>query len=210
MEPKDSEIYPSYTFRLSQTEKDWLDHELELLKVKFNEGGKGNFPVITKNVLIMAALKRGLGFLNRRQRSDDMSIEKEVLILASVGKVWDALTDSAKLAEWWQKGMKLEPVANGDFIEPWVDTNGKAQLATGKVTLIAPGQFIEFSWSERSWDPGQKTSCSFELAANQETTSLKLIHKGWDRFPNERGVVLKNGFEAGWDVLLNNLKKFLS
>lgn len=83
MELKDSEIYPSYTFRLSQKENDWLDRELELLKVKFNDDGKGKFPVITKNVLIVAALKRGLGFLKQRKKCDLASIEKEIFIQAS-------------------------------------------------------------------------------------------------------------------------------
>ena len=210
MEIKDSEIYPSYTFRLSQEEKTWLDNELVLLKAKFNEDGKGKLPVITKNILIMAALKRGLGFLKGRERLDDLCIEREVMIQATAENVWDALTNSTRLGEWWQKGMKLEPFANGEFIEPWEDANGNAQLATGKVKAVIPKKFIEFFWSEKSWEPDQRTICSFELSAIQEKTSLKVIHRGWDRFPPERASVLKSGFEAGWDALLDNLKKFLS
>jgi hypothetical protein len=146
MEIKDSEIYPRYSFRLSQADKDWLDRELDLLKIKFNEDGQDQFPVITKNVLIMAALKRGLGFLKQRERSVHMQIEKEIDINTSPMKVWEALSNPMLLAKWWQEGMKLEPKVGGEFYEPWKDANGSAQLATGIVEAVIPQKYLQFSW----------------------------------------------------------------
>lgn len=67
-EIKDSEIYPKFEFRLSAEDKEWLMRELEELKVKFNCEESAETPTITKNVLIMAALRSGIQFLKSRER----------------------------------------------------------------------------------------------------------------------------------------------
>ncbi len=139
-----------------------------------------------------------------------MQIEKEIDVNTSPMKVWEALSNPMLLAKWWQEGMKLEPKVGGEFYEPWKDANGSAQLATGIVEAVIPQKYLQFSWVEKPWEANQKTVCSFELTEIQSMTRLSLIHSGWDRFPAERAATLKNGFEAGWDAILNNLKNFLS
>lgn len=67
-EIKDSEIYPKFEFRLSAEDKEWLMREIEGLKVKFNCEEPSGTPSITKNVLIMAALRQGIRFLKSRER----------------------------------------------------------------------------------------------------------------------------------------------
>lgn len=116
MNIKDSEVYPKYTFRLSHEDKEWLDKELEFLKLKINAGNDGSFPVVPKNVLLMSALKRGLRFL--RERIHSRCIQKDIVVDAEPQQVWETLTDPGRLATWWQPGMTLETHVGGRFVEP--------------------------------------------------------------------------------------------
>lgn len=60
----DRAIYPRFEFRLSHEEKAWLHEELDRLKEKFREE-KG--PTVTKNDLLVAALRHGLRHLDKRE-----------------------------------------------------------------------------------------------------------------------------------------------
>lgn len=204
MSIKDSEVYPKYTFRLSHEDKQWLENELEFLKIKFNAGHDGSFPVIPKNVLLMSALKRGLRFLHERVHS--RCIQKDILVNAKPEQIWGTLTDPIRLAMWWQSGMILEPHIGGSFTEPWKGSDGSDQLATGIVTDVIPGEFIQFTWREKTWTQKEETVCSFHLLPISESqTRVILMHSGWELFAAEKVDIMKKAFEAGWDDLLGKL-----
>ena len=61
---KESEIYPKFEFRLTHEEKAWLVMQLEQLKEKFGVDG----PAITKNDLLIAALRHGFRYLHEREK----------------------------------------------------------------------------------------------------------------------------------------------
>lgn len=61
---KENDIYPKFEFRLTHQEKAWLQKELRELKGKFSEHDFS----LTKNTLVMAALRHGLRYLRSRQR----------------------------------------------------------------------------------------------------------------------------------------------
>lgn len=63
---KDKDIYPRFEFRLSHEEKEWLNKELKLLKEKFSEDG---YPPITRNTLLVAALRYGFRYLKGQSRT---------------------------------------------------------------------------------------------------------------------------------------------
>lgn len=62
---KENEIYPKFEFRLSHEDKAWLTKELRTLKIKFNDG---EHSVVTKNTLLIAALKHGIRHLRSRKK----------------------------------------------------------------------------------------------------------------------------------------------
>lgn len=63
---KETDIYPKFEFRLSHEDKVWLLKELRALKIKFNDSEE--FPVVTKNTLMIAALKYGIRYLKSREK----------------------------------------------------------------------------------------------------------------------------------------------
>jgi uncharacterized protein YndB with AHSA1/START domain len=206
---KDCDIYPKYSFRLSHSDKEWLDRELEALKTKFNAGNDGSFPVVTKNVLLMSAVKRGLRFL--REDVHARCIQKDIEVKAEPSRVWFALTNIDMLTAWWQPGMTLEPYIGGKFVEPRVDSDGSDQLATGIVTEAVPNEFIQFTWKEQTWKVDEETVCSFRLRPiGNSVTRVQLLHSGWEIFPEPKVAELKKAYEAGWETLLRQLAEVLA
>lgn len=65
---KENEIYPKFEVRLSHEEKAWLARELGALHEKFNGGEPEGTPAVTKNSLVMAALRHGFRHLRSQRR----------------------------------------------------------------------------------------------------------------------------------------------
>ncbi len=63
---KETDIYPKFEFRLSKEDKAWLTNELKMLKSKFND--TEDEPAITKNVLLISALRHGIRYLKNREK----------------------------------------------------------------------------------------------------------------------------------------------
>lgn len=137
-----------------------------------------------------------------------MIIHKELLLPISSKQLWNLLTDSSHLAQWWSKNIILEPKVDGKFHEPWVE-DGSARLAYGKVIEAKLNQRIKLSWKEDTWRPDQETVLELNLSETQNGLILTLIHSGWDCFPEAEKQKLLLHFNEGWDYLLNNLKKHI-
>jgi hypothetical protein len=63
---KENDIYPKFEFRLSREDKTWLMAELKELKMKFNDSEDD--PVVTKNTLLVAALRYGIRALKSQEK----------------------------------------------------------------------------------------------------------------------------------------------
>jgi len=133
-------------------------------------------------------------------------VYKSVVLKLSPFELWSILTEKEKLAQWWNKGVRLEALVGGDFFEPW----GKDGLATGKVVALKPFEMMTFSWVEKYFEKSEKTICTFRLKKVPGGTKLEVIHEGWSSFKDEKkrsNLVL--GFRKGWDMLLLKLEKYV-
>jgi uncharacterized protein YndB with AHSA1/START domain len=176
MDLKDGDIYPKYSFRLTHAEKEWLDRELEALKAKFNAGG--SHPVVTKNVLLMTALKRGLRFL--RDGVHSRCVQKNLRIDADPARVFAWLTDPRGIATAW--------------------------TAKGATVASEPNELLAFTWREPSWADADETVCSIRLRRDQDGgTRLELVHSGWEIFPGDEMTAQMVAAGAEWDRRLAEL-----
>lgn len=137
-------------------------------------------------------------------------IELSIVVKASVGEVWHALTDKDELDNWWGDGITLEPKKGGRFQEKWEDDQGKAQVASGRVTAITDKKSLTFTWTEKMWPKTAVTECTFEIQeAGPGKAQLTVRHVGWETLPEAlRGPVLKD-FKTGWNFHLKELKEYL-
>ena len=106
-----------------------------------------------------------------------------------VEKVWTALTDPAKMEEWWARAAVLELTEGGRARIEWLNTDdeGNQAVAEGHVTRLEPPHTIEF-------DTDIHGRLLWELRPDENGTHLTLTVT--NAIPDEyRAKVL-----AGWHV----------
>lgn len=137
------------------------------------------------------------------------TIEQSVTIKASATWIWKALTDASELENWWSEDVVLEAKVGGSFREPWEDDDGKAQLASGKVTSVKKEKSIAFTWREKNWPKDITTQCQFTIEDQGSTRVFTVTHQGWDAFPEPQRKELMKDFKVGWSYHLKELKSYL-
>jgi len=120
---------------------------------------------------------------------------------------WTALTDQARIAEWWGDYVPLEATPQGSFREEWRDGDGRTVTTSGKITRFEPPATLELTWKDEDW-PVQ-TMVRFTIAPDAGGTVLTVLHAGWNRFPEQRGPALRKAHEAGWRLHLDSLAALL-
>lgn len=136
-------------------------------------------------------------------------IEQTITVKATAGEVWHSLTDRDELENWWGDGVTIEPRVGGQFRERWEDDEGKAQLASGKVTFVKEKKQITFTWREKDWPKDATTECTFLIEDQGTKCTLTLKHQGWESLPEQNREKLMKDFKVGWTYHLKELKSYL-
>ena len=142
-------------------------------------------------------------------------IEKEVLLRASLSRVWQALTDASEFGQWF--GVRLDgPFKAGTPIGGRITpTTVDAEVAKMQkpyegmkfeivVDRIEPKNLFSFRWHPFGVDPkvdysGEPmTLVEFTLQELPEGVRLKVTESGFDRIPIERRVAAFTANEGGW------------
>ena len=131
-------------------------------------------------------------------------IVAETSINAPTARVWVALTSAATVPQ-WLGCMDYQPAVGATFFMQQ-DPELKARRDTSGAThctiqlMEQPSKFV-FSWFE----PGTpETTVEFHLfGEGDSTTTVRLIHDGWDQFPADAVRPFYDQLSTGWrhDVL---------
>ena len=131
---------------------------------------------------------------------DDEAIRLERLLPAPVEEVFDALTDAARMAEWFS------PVGGAE-VEAEAVVGGRLRVVMGEgdVRIEHDGEFLEvlrptrlsFTWRSR-FTGDRATVVTIELSGEGEETWLLLRH---DRLPRDA----RASHEGGWGAILDRL-----
>ncbi len=122
-------------------------------------------------------------------------------------KVWQAITDTAKMKEWYFEIESFKAEVGFEF-QFYGGDEKKQYLHLCKVTEVVPGRKLAYSW-KYDYDPGVST-VTFELFPEGDKTRLKLTHEGIENFSKEHPELAKKNFMEGWNEIINsNLKAFL-
>jgi uncharacterized protein YndB with AHSA1/START domain len=129
---------------------------------------------------------------------------KEFNYDSPVESVWDALTDTDKMKQWYFPQLyEFKPIAGYKF---QFDDEGGEYRKEWIVTKVTAGKMLAHSWAYQGY-PGS-SEVIFELAAGSKTT-LKVTQTGLESFPDHPHFK-RERFEWGWENLLGqNLKHLL-
>jgi len=141
------------------------------------------------------------------------AIRRELLIPQPPDEVWQAITDSSKLAEWMFPN-DFEPRVGHQFTfrvpgNPKVNFNGltvRCEVLECDPPRGSEGGTLAFSWS--AGGPVENTQVKFRLVPEGAGTRLLFEHAGFD-LSQLRGDQALRGAEYGWAKMLNQLSDVL-
>ncbi|MBI5016869.1 MAG: SRPBCC domain-containing protein [Deltaproteobacteria bacterium] len=128
-------------------------------------------------------------------------IRHEVGIKASLEAVYEALTDTKKLAGWWTSDTRGNGSEVGGILEFWFgDSCHKFEVAE-----LQAGKFVRWKASKEDsvWE-WVGTEVAFSLRANEEQCYINFSHSGWRQ---DNGVFPHSSTK--WAVFMLSLKDFL-
>jgi uncharacterized protein YndB with AHSA1/START domain len=131
------------------------------------------------------------------------TIRREMLIPQSPEKVWEALADSATLAEWMYPN-DFEPRLGRRFtfrVPPNPKVNFDGLVVNCEVMACDPPSLLAFSWSAGGL---VDTRVSFRLEPDGDATRLFFEHAGFD-LSQPWGEQAFKGAEYGWAKMLKEL-----
>ena len=127
---------------------------------------------------------------------------------AAPNKVWEAITDTKKMKQWYFDLEKFKPEVGFKF-QFLAGSDTKKYLHICKVMEAEEGKKLAYTWSYDNY-PGNSL-VTFELFEAGTGTRVKLTHSGLDTFPaKDDPNFAKESFAAGWtEIIGKNLKNFI-
>jgi uncharacterized protein YndB with AHSA1/START domain len=122
-------------------------------------------------------------------------------------KVWEALTDTNEMKQWYFDIASFKPEVGFEF-EFTAGLPEKSYLHKCRATEVVAGKKLSYSWRYDGY-PGNSI-VTFELFEEGKKTRLKLTHEGLETFPNHIPDFAKESFAKGWAHIVGiNLKDFV-
>src|SRR5918993_5815303 len=118
-------------------------------------------------------------------------------------RVWRALTEEGRIAEWWGSYVSLDARLGGRLTERWTDADGREVVTSGEVVRLIAPRTLELTWADGDWD--EPTRVLFRLEEAAATTRLTLEHSGWEAFPSSSREELIRAHASGWSQHMANL-----
>jgi uncharacterized protein YndB with AHSA1/START domain len=170
----------------------------DVIKVfKADEGMKQNIERMDNYVTAMSLGK------------DTRPVLIERILNAPAEKVWDALTKSDQMKQWYFDIPGFKPEIGFEFQFTGEGKTGEKFLHLCRITEVIKYERLKHSWSYAGYDG--ESFVTFELFEEEGKTRLKLTHEGLETFPvTATDDFAKANFEEGWTYITGvSLKEFL-
>lgn len=130
---------------------------------------------------------------------------KEFTYDAAIEKVWEALTNTAKMKTWYFPQLRaFEPVVGYKF---QFEDPGALYQKEWIVTKVIKGKTLAHSWAYTGYRG--ISEIQFDLFTEGNVTRLRVTQTGLESFPDHPHFK-REMFERGWDRLLGeNLTQLL-
>jgi uncharacterized protein YndB with AHSA1/START domain len=117
---------------------------------------------------------------------------------APVQKVWEAITDNAKMKQWYFDLEEFRPEVGFEF-RFYGGTEENKYLHICKITEVIPLKKLTHSWRYDGY-PGD-SFVTYELFPEGDKTKLRLTHTGLETLPSLPDFARTN-FEMGWNHII--------
>lgn len=143
------------------------------------------------------------------------TIRKEIVIGAPRERVYAALTDPAKLSQWFPDAVEgeIKPGARPVF------DFGEYGRHSAYVVATDPYSYVAYRWIPGSIHVPQgfigdvlsepNTLCEFHLGEVDGGTRVRLVESGFASLPSEFYAKSIEDNTGGWDVMIYRLKTFI-
>jgi uncharacterized protein YndB with AHSA1/START domain len=119
---------------------------------------------------------------------------------APVKKVWEDITDKAKMKQWYFDLSEFRPEVGFEFSFTGQGSKGEKYIHLCKILEVVENKKISYSWTYKDYQG--YSVVTFELfEEGEDKTRLKLTHAGLETFPGT-GDFARTSFEAGWNQLI--------
>lgn len=137
--------------------------------------------------------------IDESDSDQSFSIYHDLIIKASIEKVYEAVSNPKHLINWWPLKCNGTPEIGSEYslyFAPEYDWYGE-------VTNIAPNQkfYIKMTKSDSDWN---STTFGFDLKKDNGNTQLSFSHLGWPKCNSEY-----KSSSFCWAMLLKGLKDYL-
>jgi uncharacterized protein YndB with AHSA1/START domain len=129
-----------------------------------------------------------------------MTIEVTTQLPATKEAVWQALTDSAQMRQWYFDNIPDFKPEVGFTTEFPVQSEERTFTHQWRVTKVVPQQELRYRWSYREY-PGE-SEVVFRLMPDDNGTRLVLRFAGLNTFPSDIPEFTEEACRGGWEYFL--------
>ena len=128
----------------------------------------------------------------------------ETEVNAPADYVWQAITDSSKMRDWYFDLTDFQ-AKEGFTFQFYGGTEEKQYLHYCKVMEVMPGKKLSHSWMYENVPV--ETIVTWELFGTGNTTLVRLTHFGVENLPADNKDFASENFVAGWTHLVKTALK---
>ena len=145
---------------------------------------------------------------DKQHQTEEIVIEKNIVIDASPEVVFKAITDQDELTNWFPDQAILEPRLGGkvkfSFYKDKEQKQGELEcVPEGTIIEFIPNKKISYTWRQTNTPDFPRTIVTWELEEIADNkTQVKLLHTGF-----EPGKLFKQ-HDEGWSYFLNRLQSY--
>ncbi|WP_062010872.1 SRPBCC domain-containing protein [Aureimonas sp. AU4] len=123
-------------------------------------------------------------------------------VSATPKRTWTCLTDPDCFRKWWRTHVDFDAKADGQFVAPWVDPEGRGRTVRAQVTSFHPPNGLVMVWADDDW--GFDTIVSIWIESEGDGSLVTIEHQGWMAAPERDRLAYMQSHHDDWTRHLSN------
>ena len=133
------------------------------------------------------------------------TLEKTQWFPHGIDRVWEAITKTEQVSQWLvPTDFKAEVGATYTLKNP----EDKCDMVTGKILEANPYKLV-YTWINEACKEVE-TLITWTLTAENNGTTLRMIHSGISKYPENVAPKMIESYTGGWERCFTNLGEILS